>query len=276
MALISVIMCVYNICDRRVLLESIGSIVNQSFTDFEFIICDDGSNDGTYELLKEIKSIDNRIHLIRNETNLLAAAARNRCINLSKGKYIAIMDADDYSDANRLQRQFDFLESNVQFDFVGTSGALFDDNGIWGHRRYKDNPENKDFLFVLPFIHASVMFRREALLAVQGYRDSKETVRTEDYDLFLRLYASGFRGANIPDELYYVREDAQLYQRRKYSHKVNEAIVRFKGFNALGLLPRGLLYVIKPLAVGLIPLKLLNGLKDKYYNRKKRDSYDKR
>ncbi|OCT11560.1 hypothetical protein A8709_05430 [Paenibacillus pectinilyticus] len=267
--MVSVIMSVFNTSDVKVLQRSIHSIISQTFSDFEFIICDDGSTDGTYEVLATICKSDRRIKLIRNETNLKAAMARNRCISLSKGKYIAIMDADDCSVVNRLQTQLDFLENNKEFDFVGSSADLYNEIGIWGHRKYNKYPENKDFLFVLPFVHASVMFRKKALEEVGGYRVAKETNRTEDYDLFMRLYANGNKGANLEDMLYLVQEDQALYKRRKYHHKFNEAIVRYKGFRALGLMPRSFLYVIKPLVVGLIPLSLLNQLKDMYYKNKK-------
>jgi glycosyltransferase EpsE len=262
-------MSVFNTNDECVLQRSIQSILSQTFSDFEFIICDDGSNDGTYEILTNITNGDSRIKLIKNETNMKAANARNRCISLSKGKYIAIMDADDYSDVNRLQIQHDFLENNMQFDFVGSSANLFNETGLWGHRIYNPFPENKDFLFVLPFIHASVMFRRNALEEVGSYRIAMETIRTEDYDLFMRLYANGFKGANLEDTLYFVREDQSLYKRRRYRHKIYEALVRYKGFRALGLMPGGFFYVIKPLIVGLIPVSLLNLLKDMYYRHKK-------
>ncbi|WP_193580743.1 glycosyltransferase family 2 protein [Paenibacillus aceris] len=267
--MVSVIMSVFNTNDETLLQHSIQSIISQTFSNFEFIICDDGSTDGTYEILETISKGDSRIKLIKNETNLRAATARNRCISLSKGKYIAVMDADDYSAVNRLQIQVDFLENNKEIDFVGSGADLYNENGIWGHRKYNSTPENKDFLFVLPFIHASVMFRKKALKAVGGYRVAKETIRTEDYDLFMRLYANGYKGVNLEDTLYFINEDQSLYKRRKYYHKFNEAVVRYKGFRALGLMPGGFLYVIKPLIVGLIPLSILNLLKDKYYRHKK-------
>lgn len=268
MPIVSVIMSVFNMNDEQILRHSVFSILSQTFTDFEYIICDDGSTDGTYEVLIDICKHDSRIRVIKNETNMMAAAARNRCISLSNGKYIAVMDADDFSNKNRLQSQVNFLEKFKQYDFVGSSADLFDETGVWGRRKYKNFPEKRDFLFVLPFVHASVMFRRSALEAVGGYRIAKETVRTEDYDLFMRMYVHGSKGANIEEALYSVREDKAAYKRRKYSHRINEAVVRYKGFKALGLMPIGLLYVFKPLIVGIIPQGILNLLKDKYYKRK--------
>jgi glycosyltransferase involved in cell wall biosynthesis len=268
MPTISVIMSVFNTNDEEVLRLSIESILSQTFKDFEFIICDDGSTDGTYETLLKICKIDRRIILIKNKNNMQAAAARNRCISLSQGEYIAIMDADDFSAADRLQTQLEFLERNQEYGFVGSSAGLFDEKGIWGYRCYKKIPENGDFLFVLPFVHASIMFRKKALEAVNGYRVAKETIRTEDYDLLMRMYACGIKGVNLEGNLYFVREDYAALKRRKYRYRINEAFVRYKGFKALGLMPSGFLYVIKPLLVGIIPRGILNLLKDKYYKRK--------
>jgi glycosyltransferase EpsE len=268
MPTVSVIMSVFN-TDEQMLRLSIESILKQTLSDFEFIICDDGSTDGTYDILNDICKGDSRIRLIRNDTNMMAAAARNHCISFCQGKYIAVMDADDYSAKSRLQLQVDFLDQYNKYDFVGSRAGLFNEMGVWGLREYKEFPENKDFLFVLPFVHASVMFRKVALESVGGYREAKETVRTEDYDLFFRMYARGSKGANLVEELYFVREDRALYKRRRYRHKMNEVVVRYQGFRALGLMPLGLIYVFKPLIVGVIPLTLLNFLKDKFYKRKR-------
>ncbi|XOK60442.1 glycosyltransferase family 2 protein [Paenibacillus elgii] len=262
---VSVIMCVFNTNVEQILQKSIHSILSQTFTDFEFIICDDGSTDGTYEILKEICKCDDRIKLIRNEVNMTAAVARNRCISICESEYIAIMDADDCSSHNRLKQQVDFLEQHQEYDFVGCGAELFDENGVWGQRFYNDFPDSEDFLFVLPFVHASVMFRKNALESVGGYRIAKETVRNEDYDLFMRLYVQGNRGANLPDKLYFVREDKAAYNRRKYRYRINELLVRYKGFKALGLMPSGWLYVVKPIIVGMIPHNILNRLKKYYY-----------
>lgn len=269
MPIVSVIISVYNTDNPAILRSSIDSILLQTFNDIEVIICDDGSADRTFETLTNMYSDNSKVVILRNKANLGSAAARNYCISMSNGEFIAIMDADDYSSLDRLEKQVYFLTNNPQFDFVGSKAALFDEQGIWGYREYKTIPENRDFLFVLPFVHASVTFRRSVLTTVGGYRIAPETVRTEDYDLFMRLYANGMKGFNLNEVLYFVREDKSLYRRRKYRHKINEAVVRYKGFKDLQLLPKGFLYIVKPLLVGLLPIPLLNKLKDKYYKRRK-------
>ena len=265
---ISVIMGVYNTCNADMLNCSINSILTQTESNFEFIICDDGSTDGTYELLTEICKKDNRIILLRNKANMGLAATLNCCIDVAGGEYIAKQDADDYSVSDRIEKQVCFLEGHEEYAFVGSNIALFDDHGQWGEYRLKEFPEKKDFLFTLPIMHSSVMYRKQALASSGKYRVAEETRRAEDYDLFMRMYTKGFRAANIQECLLFYREDKESYKRRKYRYRIDEAKVRYKGYKQLGLMPNGYIYVLKPLIVGLIPNKLLNYLKDRNYKRR--------
>lgn len=89
---------------------------------------------------------------------------------------------------------------------------------------------------------------------VNGYRVSKETRRGQDYDMFMRLYAMGFCGCNISDVLYGYRVDKNTLSRRKFEYRIDECIIRYKGFKSLGLLPKGLLYVLKPIAAYVIQI----------------------
>ena len=113
---ISVIMGVYNGADR--VDEAIASIRVQTFTDWEFIICDDASTDNTWEKLVEWSKIDSRIVPIRNEKNMKLAATLNKCLEHASGSYIARMDDDDYSYPWRLMAQNDFLDVNTYYAFV--------------------------------------------------------------------------------------------------------------------------------------------------------------
>ena len=120
----------------------------------------------------------------------------------------------------------------------------------------------------LPFVHASLMFRREALFSVDGYDESSRVERSEDYDMLLRMYAEGMRGANIAEAVYYIREDEKTFHRRKYRYRLKETAVKLKGFSRLHLMPRGVVYAIKPLVVGLLPTRFLEWLKGRYYGRR--------
>lgn len=264
---VSVIMTVYN-TDDQVLRRAITSILGQSLKDIELIVVDDASVNNAFDVISCIAEHDDRLRVIRNTTNMKAAHSRNQCILASRANYVAIMDADDECSPERLQVQKEFLDSRPQFDFVGTAAWLFDEQGVWGQRTCPTQPLKSDFLFVLPFVHASLMFRKQALMAVGNYRVTKVTRRMEDYELLMRMYASGSRGANLQRPLYSMREDEAALRRRKYAYRLDEVRVRYSGFIQLGLMPRGMPYVLKPLVVGLIPSRMLSWMKDIYYSRR--------
>lgn len=258
---VSIIMGAYNIGRLPVFDRVMQSVLSQEMSDFEFIICDDGSTDDTWEKLLLWHSRDNRIRLIRNEQNMGLAATLNHCIEKSVATLIARQDADDISLQDRLIKQVAFLNQNPDIDFVGTQTVLYNEQGAWGYRQFPLYPQKEDFLFTVPFIHGSLVFRRQALILANNYCVSKQTRRTEDYDLLMRMYSLGLRGANLKEALYWFLENQEAQKRRKYCYRIDEAKVRLNGFSALGLMPRALPFVFKPLIVGLIPPKVLDLLK---------------
>jgi glycosyltransferase involved in cell wall biosynthesis len=226
----------------------VNSIINQSYVRIEIIICDDASNDGTYEKLCALKELDSRIRLLRNDLCMKAAYTRNRCIQQGHGDYFLIQDADDYSSNERVSKLVSSIMSE-KVDFV-SSGAYYFSKNPYTPDALSDlgrrSPCKYDFLWGMPFAHACTMFSRECLLAVSGYRVAKETSRGQDYDLFMRLYANGFKGINIPDRLYWIRRDESYYKRRLWSTAVDEYIIRKKGFKMLKLMPLGYFFAFKP------------------------------
>lgn len=267
MTKISVIMGIYNIKKVNDLLECMHSIKKQTLSDFEFIICDDGSDKKTKNVLDKLVDEDRRIRLIKNDVNSGLAYSLNKCIEVSNGTYIARQDDDDYSNLDRLQKQFEIIQTNPQFSIVGTSMFLLNDEGVWGQRKVKEYPQKEDFLWGTQFFHPTVIMRKSDVLKVGGYRQAKETRRAEDYDLFVRMYAAGMKGYNIQEPLYYYREDINSYKKRKYQYRVDEAILRYKSFRLLGLMPRGIMYIIKPLLIGIIPTKLMMKYRVKKYGK---------
>ena len=263
---ISVISGAYNVGKCFAFEKSISSVLSQTFSDFEFIICDDGSSDNTWDLLSDYAKKDSRIKLLKNEKNIGLAATLNRCISESSGEFIARHDCDDYNDIRRFELQLKYFDENPDVSVLGTAIYLFDENGIFDTDIQPQSVSDKDFLFTSPYKHGSVMFRRDALMKANCYRVAKETRRNEDYDLFMRMQTF-CKGANLSEPLYYFCEDRQAKARRKYRYRIDEAKVRFRGFKSLGLLPRGILYVIKPLIVGLIPQSLLDKMKKRRKDR---------
>lgn len=258
---LSVITGVYNIGKLTIFDRMIRSVLSQSFSEFEWIICDDGSTDSTWERLETIAANDNRIRLLKSPVNEGLASALNRCIAICRAPLIARQDADDLSAPERFALQVLFLQEHSEADFVGSNVILFDETGAWGKRIFPVRPEKQDFLFSMPFVHGALMFRTTAIQMAGNYRVAKETRRAEDYDLLMRMYAEGMVGGNLEQSLYWFLEDKAAKRRRKYCYRIDEFKIRSRGFRALGLWPRGIPYALKPLLVGVLPLGLLDQLK---------------
>lgn len=258
---VSIVMGIYN-CECT-LEKSINSILKQTYSDWELIMCDDASTDNTYEIAKRFEcKYPKKIKLIKNETNLKLASTLNCCLKYAGGEYIARMDADDISKPQRFEKQVDFLDKNQEYSFVSSSVEYFDENGIWLEKTKVINyPEAQDFLQGQPFVHPATMFRKRDLVLVGAYRVAKEIRRTEDYDLFMRLYVHGFKGYNLQEVLFSYHVSKNDMKKRKYIYRIDEAIVRYKGFKALKLFPKGYIFIFKPLVVGLIPQGLLLKMK---------------
>lgn len=254
---ISVIMGVYN-PEKKQLRKAVESLITQTMQEWELLLYDDGSDADYIELIYEVSGIDKRIIYIRNEKNHGLAYALNQCMKRTKGKYIARMDDDDESRPDRFRRQYEFLESNADYGWVGSNAELFDGETVWGCQRMPEIPEEKDFLKFSPYIHPSVMFRREVLLKSHGYIPAKVTRRCEDYELFMRLHIKGLRGYNIQDNLLRYREDEEAYRRRLFKYRVNEMVLRYRGFRRMGILrPSTVSYVLRPLAGAVVPVSFL-------------------
>jgi len=260
--LISVLLCVYN-PDKDQLYQAVESIIWQSFSDWEMILYDDGSEEPYKEWIYQISCKDTRIRYVRNETHYSLAHGLNESMKLALGKYVARMDADDISHVSRFEKQFQFLEANPEYMWVGSNISLIDEeNNLWGERKYTRIPKKKEFLKFSPYAHPATMIQREKLLKYGGYKTGKHPYRSEDYELFMRLQAAGEQGVNLQENLLNYRETAQGYQKRTFRFQFQEMLVRAEGFCKLGILnPVTLVYVLKPMIVWLIPNRWIYALK---------------
>lgn len=247
---VSVIMGVYNSNEKK-LDRAIRSILNQTYSNFEFIICNDCSTNGIEKYLNNLD--DSRIKIIKNKVNSGLAYSLNQCLKICTGKYIARMDDDDISDPNRLKKQVDFLNKHQEYDIVGTSIWLIDGDVVWGEDTLKEIPEKEDLLFGVVHAHPTIMVRKEAYRKVDGYRVLKRTQRTEDYDLYMRMYANGIKGYNLQDKLFYYSQSFETLTKRKFKHRIDEMLCRIEGFKLLKLYPKGIIYIWKPILSGIIP-----------------------
>lgn len=260
---ISVIMGVYNGAGK--LGTAVESIVNQTFTDFEFILCDDGSSDNSVEILEGYAAKDKRIKVLQNPSNLSLAPTLNNCLQAATGEYIARMDDDDISHPERFEKEVAFLDSHPEYAIVGTGRNIYDSDGIWGNYNGGGERSLLDIYRGRTFLHPSTMMRREALLAVGGYTIGPETERSEDFDLWCKLYEKGYRGYNLSDVLIDYYEARESHSKRKYKYRIYEYRLRKKWRKRLDLPLKYQFYAYKTLVVGLVPPKLLMAYREWKY-----------
>lgn len=179
---VSVVLCTFN--DERYIRQSVESILNQSFSDFEFIIWDDGSTDGTSEIVKSYN--DERIRYFYHENTGLGAALNLAC-QQARGKYIARMDGDDVSFSHRLKSEVGYLESHPETVLVSSSVFYIDENDNVIGRSYPWT-WNRNIKRKLNIVHPAAMFHRDAYNKTCGYLDIKSA---QDRILWSKLSAYG-------------------------------------------------------------------------------------
>ena len=260
---VSVIMGVYNQMDREALNDAVDSILAQTMQDFEFIIYDDGSVPRAAEYIRQLSAKDDRIRVVGQKENHGLAFSLNECARLARGRYVARMDADDISRRDRLEVQCRFMDNHPDMDWCGSNALLFDKNSVWGSRKMPAYPQAGDYLRFSPYIHPSVMYRRE-LLEKYHYSTEKSMLRCEDYEIFMRLYRKGYHGYNIQKNLLYYREDMNSYARRGFPQRMNEAKLRYHNFKEMGiLLPKGWIFVLRPILGAFVPNQMIAAIKRK-------------
>lgn len=249
---ISVIMSVFN--GKQYMRKGIQSVLNQSFDDFEFIICDDGSTDGTWKELQGIAEEDRRIILIRNENNKGLAYSLNRCIDIAKSEILARQDADDESDLRRFAIQYPYVLSHPEFAIIGTSWWNVDENGNMKQFHPIPDPAAKDMIWDGGFMHPSWMMRKSIILSVGGYTEGELTRRDQDYHLVLKLYGAGYKMHNMEEPLYLYTNDSNTFKRTKNWKRVRGLMwIRWDGYKRNHFPFWAYIAVLKPLVKNLLP-----------------------
>lgn len=209
---ITVLMPVYN--GAAYLAESIDTILAQTCRDFEFLIINDGSKDDSQSILEDYAGRDARIKLVQ-QANMGLAATLNKGLAMASGALVARQDQDDLSAPERLARQLAWMQAHPDCVLLGTRAS------IWADRtptdRAHDHPVlnsvlKLDLLFNNPFVHSSVMLRRDRVLALGGYTTDRNRQPPEDYELWARIGRAA-RVANLPERLLVYREAAQSMSR---------------------------------------------------------------
>lgn len=261
---ISVIMAFYN-CEAT-LAEAIDSLYNQTYQGFKLILCDDASTDGSLKTAEEYARKHENIILIKNEENLKLAASLNLCLEYADTEFVARMDGDDISLPQRFEKQIDFLDNHPEFAVVSSPMIYFDDQGDWGKGKCEPEPDKKSFRFGVPHAHAPAMIRTKVIKEVGGYEVSDKTIRVEDYYLWYRIYKAGYKGYNLSEPLYKMRDNEAASGRRNFKTRIN-------GFNAR----RDVLkkfeiccptwYALPSLLKAFVPVRLQMFIRKSYINR---------
>ena len=202
--LVSVIMSVYN--EEANIENSVNSILNQSYTNFELIITNDFSTDRTLEILRKFTKLDKRIVLIENKKNLGLTKSLNNMLKVAKGKYIARQDADDYSAPDRLGTQIKNLDKYNVDAVVCRAKIIESKKKIPGISFYL--PKKLLIKFKNPFIHGTLLIKKKVLNDLGNY--DEKFIFSQDYKLFSDFLNSGYRIKNLNKVLYHLNMENNI------------------------------------------------------------------
>lgn len=224
--IITVITAVYN--DESFIRKSVKSILNQTFTNFEYIIVDDGSTDNTPTILRELERTDRRITILK-QRNEGAAAARNLAINMAQGEYIAIQDSDDMSSPDRFEKQLTYIMHSSDRTVCCTGYNLIDDNDtvFATHNKIYTNINQNVLNGNTSVCHPTLLIPYNLLAKTGGYNPFYS--KTEDYDLILRLLENNAHFEKLNECLYdyRIRQNSEsslnsdVYIKRVYENHLN-------------------------------------------------------
>ena len=212
--LVSVVMPTYNRAD--LLPRSIDSILNQTYTNFEFIIVDDGSTDTTPTLLQTYAQNDPRIKILTNPKNKGISYSRNRGTDAAKGKYIAIMDSDDYSEPERLRKHVDYLEKNK--DVTVLNALHYDMTQEEATQNNWVPPLRLDIIFHLKNYFTNIAVFRTDFVRKHNIRYNENMISSEDYDFWAQIFMKGGKLRMLNERL------IQLRRHRSNSKKYYDEI----------------------------------------------------
>ena len=170
------------------------------------------------------------------------------------------MDGDDISLPLRFEKEVFFLDKHPEYAIVSTPMIHFDENGDFKSCLGNGEPKVSTLAKGTPFCHAPCMVRKEAYDAVSGYDVDSKKMRVEDWDLWIRMYSKGYKGYNLQEPMYKMRDDKNAFSRRKFKFRINEARMTIQAVKLLKLSPVNYIYVLRPVLVGLLPKHIYKAL----------------
>lgn len=248
---ISVLMGIYNCAET--LPEALDSLYNQTYKDFKIILCDDGSRDNTYDIAKSYSDKYDNIILIKNDKNRGLNYTLNHCLKYADTELIARMDGDDISMPERFETEIKFLDEHPEYGVVSTPCTYFNENGIFRIAHGRGDVKQKHFIRRSPVSHAPCMARTEVFKSVGGYIVDNRLLRVEDYNLWFRIYAAGYKLYQMPKSLYMMRDDNKAFNRRSWKNRCNEFYVKRTGYKMIGLPWYYQVYALEPIILHFLP-----------------------
>ena len=206
---------------EKYLNESIDSILNQSYKNLEFLICDDGSVDSSLQICNEYSKLDNRVKIISNNESIGLTKSLNKLIDISTGSIIARQDADDFSDLNRISKQIELYKKGNE---IITSRAV-----VIGENKIKPR-----FSYLVPnkimirkknnFVHGTLFIKKKIIQDIGCYDEN--FYYAQDYKLFSDLLGEGYKIKTILKPLYYVRNEGNISTTKLEEQNYFSALVR--------------------------------------------------
>jgi glycosyltransferase involved in cell wall biosynthesis len=251
---VTVLMSVYN--GLPYLNEAVESIIAQTYEDFEFIIIDDASTDGSYSLLQKWSEQDNRIRVVTHEENKGLGYALHEGVDMARGKWIVRMDDDDIALPERLEKQISHVASHPEVDVLGTWAMDVDQEGKPIRKRTypTDHEDIARLIWTNPVVHPTAMLRKSAIKEVGSYDPAVE--KRQDYELWFRCLEAGLRFANLPEVLLKYRFTGDYYKRNDLKVAWAQAKMGWKGCWRVGASPLSYAGVSVPLLRSLLPRRI--------------------
>ncbi|SDZ46595.1 Glycosyl transferase family 2 [Evansella caseinilytica] len=248
---VTVLMSVYN--DKKYLCKSIESILNQTFENFEFLIIDDASTDGSREILEGYAKIDPRIKLICNKNNKGLSYNLAEGTSLAKAPWIARMDADDISVKDRLAIQMQYVKEHPEIDVLGSYVIDIDDeeNELEVRKVPITHEKIANLIWTCPFIHPTVLFKKASIIKAGSY--DPKLRRRQDYDLWFRCLEANLKLGNIDKPLLYYRYTDAYYQKNNLKVQLQQAKMGFAGARRVKAKPIAYVGITVTLIKGILP-----------------------
>ncbi|MFA5021558.1 MAG: glycosyltransferase family A protein [Patescibacteria group bacterium] len=267
---VSVLLTAYN--NQAYIKQAIESILNQTFSEFEFIIIDDASTDNTWAIISDYAAKDLRIRIYKNGLNLGISKNRNRLISLARGEYIVWQDADDISLPNRLANQVSFMQSQPEVAISGGYLQFFNETqGNLSIRKYAvaDKELRAKIFRYSPLAQPSAIVRKDALVKIGGYDETLAVA--EDLDVVFRI-GQDYKFANLAQVLVLYRQQSQSITFKKLKIlELNTLKIRFHFVRNKSYKPNffDILYNLGQfLTLYLLPAKFRVKIFDRFRNQK--------